>query len=78
MESWRIIEIQVAFVPYWILEDPELWEVAEQAVSPARFIGMHLPWNGWQPVSSEIEKGCPECILFHRGQELQTVVIETP
>jgi hypothetical protein len=55
VESWRTIEIQVAVVLYWILEDLELWEVAEQAVSPTRVIGMHLSWNGWQPVSSEIE-----------------------
>lgn len=75
-ESLQALKVRVAFVPYWILEDDALWALVEQAIAPEQVIGMHLPWTGWQPVVSEIERTCPECILFHRGQEMQTVVLE--
>ncbi len=68
-------EIDVAFVPFWLLLDPGWRKAVREGIKPRRVVAMHLPeprardryiesLGGWDKVAEIIEAEFPGAVIF--------------
>lgn len=70
-------QIDIAFIPFWYLTDPDTKTIVPNAIHPNRIVVMHVPppeakdeyvdgLGGWEQMLQNIKKDFPESYVFRK------------